>query len=350
LINFRILILLLFFTYENFAQESILIPYRAGDKWGYADTLGNIIISPQFEHYDKQTQRVLSSPKKVLKRPTLNSTKPIIEDIPNDSELRGNLIPAEVIYKEQLFADTQKTIFGDYVLYRIRKKITQDSTTQIDKEYISRFDTMSIFKFPNQSYEFHRKNDIDWQYNEWAIVKRDGKYGAFLLKNHLKTVYDSIAQIIIPKECKPIYFVAKTGNHWLIIDRIYKQPLPFKFDNIEFDMYDYFKGGDSNCFFWRDGISVKHKGRWNILISPTQLLSNTGFDKVERWFNGFKVFNNDKIGIYRIGYFFPPKFSLNYTFGEFHSINGFTLMKLYDEQGKFLGFADRKGIQYFSDN
>ncbi|HYF31041.1 MAG TPA: WG repeat-containing protein [Chitinophagaceae bacterium] len=29
-------------------QEQVLVPYRVGDKWGYSDLAGNLVIQPQY--------------------------------------------------------------------------------------------------------------------------------------------------------------------------------------------------------------------------------------------------------------------------------------------------------------
>ena len=48
---FSYLIVIFYFTTVTFAQQ-ITIPFRDGDKWGFCDQEGKMLIAPQFESYE----------------------------------------------------------------------------------------------------------------------------------------------------------------------------------------------------------------------------------------------------------------------------------------------------------
>ena len=212
-----------------------------------------------------------------------------------------------------------------------------------------------LVKYPNDaketSYKDQRRNKTD----SWAIVRKNGKYGAYFslpTEAIIPCMYDSVDISAIPYACERIMVKAKLNGKWGIVGLNNKPVTGFLYDNILFQDKYYYGPNYRTCFFFKSqGMVVKTGDRFNILLDSTRLASANGFDKISpetKTRLGMVLYDGQKKGLLREGNLFLPSYTGEGTFESVLS-NNYLLVAIMDANQKLLGFADRKGILYFKD-
>jgi hypothetical protein len=216
-------------------------------------------------------------------------------------------------------------------------------------------ENIQVVKYPNGATETSVKDKTRNKTNAWAIVRKDGKYGAyFSVPNEaiIPCQYDSIYISTIPYRCDRNMIMARVNGKWGIIGLDNKPVTGFLYDDILFRDTYFYGPNYRTCFFFRNqGMVVKTGDRFNILTDSTRLASVTGFDKIgpeTKSKLGMVLFDGSQKGLFREGYFFSPSYTGVGTFDYILSSN-YPLVAIVDANQKLLGYADRKGILYFKD-
>jgi hypothetical protein len=216
-------------------------------------------------------------------------------------------------------------------------------------------ENIQVVKYPNGATETSVKDKTRDKTNAWAIVRKNGKYGAYFSvpqEAFIPCQYDSIYISTIPYGCDRSMIMARVNGKWGIIGMDNKPVTGFLYDDILFQDSHFYGPNYRICFFFKNqGMVVKTGNRFNILIDSTRLASATGFDTINpetKTRLGMVLFDGPKKGLFREGHFFSPAYTGVGTFDDILSSH-YPLVAIVDANQKLLGFADRKGILYFRD-
>ena len=104
--KFFLLLLLTAFTQRSFSQD-ILIPYRAGDKFGLCNQNGKIIVPPAYDRVAWLSNEYFITSKEVTLNDTLEAT-PYNYRIRNKKVIvKGLLYKNREIFKDEPFRDVE---------------------------------------------------------------------------------------------------------------------------------------------------------------------------------------------------------------------------------------------------
>jgi WG containing repeat len=234
-------------------------------------------------------------------------------------------------------------------------KLSQSSRKKQRSVVLTDCEDIKVIKYPNDAQEISYKDQRHNKTDSWAIVRKNGKYGAYFsvpTEALIPCMYDSIDISVIPYECKRIVLKAKLNGKWGVVGLNNKPVTGFLYDEILFQDKYYYSSNYRTCFFFkRQGMAVKTGDRFNILRDSTRMASANGFDKIgpdTKDKLGMVLYDGQKKGLFREGELFSPSYTGEGTFDLILSYN-YLLVAIVDANQKLLGYADRKGILYFKD-
>jgi hypothetical protein len=215
-------------------------------------------------------------------------------------------------------------------------------------------ESIRLISYPNNHAEWIYFDQRRFVVSAWAIVRKNGKYGAYFATpkdTFIPCVYDSIGTDIIPLGCETILVKAKQNGKWGLLSLKNLTVTKFNFDEILFEDEKFYGPNYTSCFRFSDGLIVKTGERYNILKAPDLLAHATGFQdarSLKTKNDGIVVFDGSKKGLFREGLLFLPAYSGNGEFGNV-STSRYPLVEILGPDKKLIGYADRKGIVYFKD-
>jgi hypothetical protein len=188
--------------------------------------------------------------------------------------------------------------------------------------------------------------------NQWAIVRKGGKYGAYFSQKNafIPFEYDSIGQELLPYRCETIVIKARRNGKWGLIDLQNNIITNFTFDDII--LFDKFYGPNYKmCFDFKQGLIVKKGMRYQLLTDSKTDIYPPGFElatNTERPGRGLLLFEGSKKGLYYYGHLFIPSYEGDGAFSDVDT-GRYSLVRIVDKDNKILGYVDKKGIVYFKD-
>lgn len=233
-------------------------------------------------------------------------------------------------------------------------KTTDLTRKKTETTLIEGCDQVTIVKYPN-GYKEYFSSEIRTPSvtDQWAIVRKGGKYGAYFSgpkEAFIPFEYDSIGQEILPFECETIALKVKRNGKWGLIDLKNSLVADFIFDGIMLPTTLYGRNYKT-CFEMKHGLIVKKGARFHLLTSSKNDIYPKGFERAinaDRLMLGLILFEGPKKGLYHYGHLFIPSYEGE---GEFRTVETgrYPLATVVDKGQKLLGFVDKKGIVYFRD-
>jgi hypothetical protein len=213
---------------------------------------------------------------------------------------------------------------------------------------------ITIVQYPNGYKEdFYSEKKKRAVTDQWAIIRKDGKYGAFFSvpkDTFIPFQYDAIGQELLPYRCQTIVLKAKRNGKWGLIDLNNKIITDFAFDDILLSN-DYYGSNFKRCFEFKQGLIVRKGARYHLLTESKTDIYPKGFERAmnsQRPGQGLSLFEGNKKGYYYWGHLFLPSYEGDGAFGDVDT-GSYTLVRIVDKDKKLLGFVDKKGIVYFKD-
>ena len=202
----------------------VLIPYRDGNKWGYADSNGKVQLGPKWDEAElfyNGRARVVITKKDEDYVCTIDTNGHYI--IPPWRHWNGktyNKWDAEPYYRPTYNARSKKRNKWGIIDANNREVIACWYDKTIDPK--SKYPTSGIFSYDSLLHTYA------------AVVSKDGKYGIIDTGNRvlLPFKYDGIIWPRMPYECPPLYFKIVMKGKYGIIDTAGREIVPAKYDYI----------------------------------------------------------------------------------------------------------------------
>jgi hypothetical protein len=213
-------------------------------------------------------------------------------------------------------------------------------------------DRIRIVPYPNGGSNRFFKNRISTEVNTWALLQKNGKYGAYFPGSDviIPFQYDSIAPEIVPdNRCQTILIKAKRDGKWGLVRTDNEGVTEFRFDEIILDSDKFFGPSHKTCFHFSLGLIVKEGDRYNVLVGHGKFVHPSGFSLATRQgdlYGGITVYDGDKVGMYKDKILFIPSWKGRGSFGRV-DMGKFPVIEILDVDKKLVGYADRKGLLYF---
>lgn len=194
--------------------------------------------------------------------------------------------------------------------------------------------------------------------NLYQIVNYNGK------KIHDFNI-ENISEKPLKKECKENLWLVKTNQKWGMMNSLGELIIEPSYDSIVFPE-EYIRSGirfiTHECFNNLSGIHTIKNGKHGITDLGNEELIAHEMDSIKGQDNlsYFILMKNSKYGLYRKGREGKDPFNRVYNISGINvhplfdeqiigikEVNGITLIKLGNEEGLFIGYANQNGIKYF---
>lgn len=153
--------------------------------------------------------------------------------------------------------------------------------------------------------------------------------------------YDSISPRIIPIACDTPYFRVMKYGKWGVVNNKDEEVISFTHDSIA--MRQIF---DGQCVSPVIGIATQKNGKLGISGRNNTVLVPHEMDHIRYVPHVYYLRKGKLNGIYNAKDYCPPKYEERIR--KVRYLEGYFLLELVDENNRFLGYADKKGIKYFN--
>jgi WG containing repeat len=353
-----ILSCILTFIEPIMAQNTLLIPYRDGNRWGYSDTLGNIIIKPRFDSvgfykYGKSNTlpdvaMVVQKGKKGLITTTGNFILPIQFDSINlDVLLEGHFV-VKKNNKFGLHDAVGKPILPvryEQIEYKIMHRVTDQST--LGGIFATKNGKLYHIEKNGQAKELNESEWTDLEIKleeittDWFGTDEHSHeiyQGENLTKNY--PAFDLVKTMLSDGQHKADFLQAKKDGFYGLINYKGEVITPISYDSIIYQSE------------WR--FLVQQNRKWGVININNKLLLPIEYDqlkRVEDFFSTYLVTSKGNLkGFFIPSTFYPPIPAVYQDIAYFDSfpVNSnwsFTILKVVKD-GR-AGFVGENGVEFF---
>ena len=377
-----------------FAQKAILIPYRQGKQWGYADTNGVVRIRPAYESVSGLLQNsryiVKSKGKMGLIDQQGKRMAPFCYDeIEGDHHQDGFIVKSkgklgylsnsgkllvkpvyDVVYAyggvlHLTKGDARSTYsFGtgkitpgvdsdeDFMLMGLEDqpkdtvtdvRLVQLTSVAINGQLEVVLKKETVVSYPNgdqqTSYAFDTTRlglDSVVVYNlsvKYARVNRGGKWGVCTSAGFaIPTDYDEVDPKVVSCTDKTVYFKVRRGSLWGLVSDKGGEALSISYD--ELLLPETVTPSYSRYFNLKDGIPAKKNGKYGVVDLHDKVLVDFKCDRVEYVQHNICRYNLYEVeglkGIYSEEFMLAPAVDASEKFGVFYELSGFKVIHVLD--------------------
>jgi WG containing repeat len=368
-------------------REVNLVPYRKGNKWGYANFEGSVVIPPQFEAVKFFTSRnECQAPFAIV---TMAGKKGILDDIgeyvvePSFDQIECNnfygYVARQADSKHWFFVTSDGLLIEDTLdrivikgeltaksfPARMRDNTYRNSVNPLIVNYSGKASFSLRRKVPNTTPEAWTFTDtippVEFDslvftepFSDSLFARKDGKWGMidFNQQRVLPFEYDTFQQHIYryterdtsKKLQTTTFYVTKQDKGWGVVNNRNLTVIPSNFDSVQTvylpDNVFLLKNGELPKMFFK----VSQAGKWGVINPNADWTIETQFDDIQPDDKtGFILKKGNRFGYYILqnSKIVPP---------QYKAVRGFIkgLVQVLTEKNQ-LGYVDENGNEYFKD-
>ena len=337
-----LVVIALAFTLPSSAQETdmTLIPYRSGEKWGFADANKNIVVQPKYDaiewfSYGYAAAKVgakwgyINKAGKMVIPAKYTVAKPFVKGfLPNKNDDGGDtLLFAGASIREdgyEICITTKGTVLG---------QCPAKNEEEENAEPIEQIAKKKVYSLPNGDGLF---DEIVADYmadgETYYIARNAGLYGVFNTKfvHMLPFAYNSIsASNIAGKEL----LIAEKGGTFGLYDAWGKEIMPMDFSSLQV----------VEGLMGKTYVIAEQEGRAFVKDLDGNNVTNRGFNKVAYDKNGGFVLTGDNN---LKGFYFLDNTYLSPKYTDVQLLSGGQYLKVRTFAGD-VGYINTKGDEFF---